>query len=478
MRSGTLRGHHEPVTFKGMNALSSRTVHLVVESGPERGREIEIPVVGARLGRASGNDITLNDPSISRFQCRFYFKNDRELFVADLASTNETLVNGRAIQDLQLFVGDRVTVGESTFKVVCDTLVPDQAPVPAPPPAPVAAAAPAAGTPATAPTPATASAVDIDLGLAPKPAAVPASAGGSRATMARKLIFPLTVVLVAVGGWLAVQTLIRGQAAGTRPLPRSPESLTLRYEKVQASPQNIFRYHLELTGGELRVQVDNLANGQHVRKSKTVVKKVLESLLADLEKSGFQDLASEHMGIPREDVWDQWDLEIGIASRIHRVRVRNRLEPQEFEKARIIIEEFARAELGLGALALQPEELQRQAQEAFLVGQKLYNEKEIRYENLALAIRAFTDVESLLETIEPKPEYYAQAIAIRGECRQLLQKQYDNFMFNAERAMKLRDWRTAADNYQILLQILNDPSDERYEEVDQKLMTAQRYIKR
>ena len=105
------------------NVSESKTTHLLVEAGPDRGQTITIPDGGARLGRATGNDILLNDPSISRFQCRFYFKDDRDLAVADLASTNDTLVNDKAFQDVQLFVGDRVVVGETTLKVVGDTRV-------------------------------------------------------------------------------------------------------------------------------------------------------------------------------------------------------------------------------------------------------------------------------------------------------------------------------------------------------------------
>ena len=70
-----------------MNA--SPHFHLIVEEGPERGREISIPEAGARVGRARENDIVLDDASLSRFQCRFYFKEDR-LYVMDLGSTNCT----------------------------------------------------------------------------------------------------------------------------------------------------------------------------------------------------------------------------------------------------------------------------------------------------------------------------------------------------------------------------------------------------
>ena len=115
-------------------------IHLVVERGPDQGLDITVPAGGARAGRSSGNDIVLADPSLSRFHCRFHFKDGRDLCVSDLASTNETVVNGKPVSDMQLFVGDRVTIGETTMKVVCDTLyasvtsAPAVAPRPAVPP--------------------------------------------------------------------------------------------------------------------------------------------------------------------------------------------------------------------------------------------------------------------------------------------------------------------------------------------------------
>ena len=51
-----------------------KAIHLVVEAGPERGREISIAQAGARIGRSSRNDVVLDDPSMSRFHCRLFFK--------------------------------------------------------------------------------------------------------------------------------------------------------------------------------------------------------------------------------------------------------------------------------------------------------------------------------------------------------------------------------------------------------------------
>nr|MDA3875241.1 FHA domain-containing protein [Kiritimatiellia bacterium] len=86
--------------------------HLLIEEGPEKGRELVIPEKGARLGRALENDITISDAAMSRFQCRMYFRDDF-LHIMDLGSTNETLVNNEPVSDRALRYGDEILIGES-----------------------------------------------------------------------------------------------------------------------------------------------------------------------------------------------------------------------------------------------------------------------------------------------------------------------------------------------------------------------------
>ncbi len=441
---------------------TGQTVHLVVEAGPDKGRPLSVPAGGARIGRSSSNDIVLADPSLSRFHCRFYFKDGRHLAVSDLASTNETLVNGQPAQDVRLTHGDRVEIGESTLKVTCDTLFPAAAPAPAPP----------GGTaPPPAPTPR-----EIDLGLQPEPAAPAERAPMDGARLRRfLLVAAAAAALVAVAALGARKLLTRGPGTPA-PAPRAG-LLEIDYEKVEAHPRNIFRYALKLRGDMLSVRIDNLDSGRHVFREERVPETVRENLAQSIGQTGFFDLSGEYAGVVPE-VWDLLDLTITLDRRVHRVRVLNRLEPDKFKEVRETIEEFARNQIGLYALALPPEKLQELARDAWLQGQKMFDEREVRYDNLARAIRSFSEVESLLETVEPKPDYYADAVAAREECKRLLSEKYEDFLFRAERAAKLREWREANDNLQIVLQLIRDRSDERYEKAYKKLLDVQRRLER
>ena len=82
------------------------------------------------------------------------------------------------------------------------------------------------------------------------------------------------------------------------------------------------------------------------------------------------------------------------------------LEPDAFRRLRELLEEFAQNELGLAALAITPDKLLELAQAAFLQGRGLYDQRLVRNENLAGAIRALQETEWYLETILPKPDFY------------------------------------------------------------------------
>lgn len=67
------------------------------------------------LGRALSSDIAIEDLNVSRTHAEIRREGANAWSVADLGSTNGTLVNGRHIASTMLQEGDRVTVGTTTF---------------------------------------------------------------------------------------------------------------------------------------------------------------------------------------------------------------------------------------------------------------------------------------------------------------------------------------------------------------------------
>lgn len=464
--------------------------HLVVEQGPDLGRRILVSPDGARIGRSSQNDIELTDGSISRFQCRVFFKPDGLLWIADLGSTNETLVNTQPVLETLLKPGDTIEIGETILRVISNVLdgtpatLPPPVPAPAPSqPAPHPESAPIAPPPAAFPPLAIGPEPDkpvepagIDLGLGEKP-----ETGAARAARpaARRRGVWLVLVLVVIAVQVAIMASGKWRRiGGSGPqLPRVDDAFEIYFEKIDGSASNIFRYALTLEQGTIAVQIDSLTENRHVTREKVVEKDVLQRLATDLDRSAFFKLDESYQGL-MPGVHRVADLTVTRGARTHRTAVVNRVEPEDFQKARELIEEFAKNELGLVTMSLPPERLIELARDATLQGQKLYGEREIRYDNLWKAIRSFEEAALYLETIEPKPDFHATVLNGLQTCRTELTQQYKNYEFLADKAIRMSDWREAAQNLRIMKELVPEQTDKRHLDADKKLLDVERRLPR
>ena len=68
------------------------------------------------MGRALSSDIAIEDLNVSRTHAEIRRENANAWSVADLGSTNGTLVNNRRITRCPLRNGDLLTFGLSTFE--------------------------------------------------------------------------------------------------------------------------------------------------------------------------------------------------------------------------------------------------------------------------------------------------------------------------------------------------------------------------
>ena len=101
----------------------SEIVHLTIDDGPEKGREITVPPGGAVAGRDEENTIHIVCEELSRKHCRFFFRAGR-LHVQDLASANNTFVNDEHIKEKALSVDDVVATGTVKFTVRLNKITP------------------------------------------------------------------------------------------------------------------------------------------------------------------------------------------------------------------------------------------------------------------------------------------------------------------------------------------------------------------
>jgi len=99
---------------------------LVVMSGEDEGREIEVVPDHAVLGRGTDCDLVFPDIACSRRHASIS-REDGRVYITDLNSGNGTMVNGKRIQKMELHDGDEIRIGTTVLRFQ----FPQAAPAPA-----------------------------------------------------------------------------------------------------------------------------------------------------------------------------------------------------------------------------------------------------------------------------------------------------------------------------------------------------------
>lgn len=139
---------------------------LRIESGEQAGQTHAITSKGLTVGRRPGNDLVIQDASVSGRHARFSIEGDGIVLV-DLASTNGSFIDDKRVEQATLGAGAFLRLGKVELELI---VVPDDA-APAATPMPRRAVEPLAMD---------TGADDIELELEEQPAAVPATAPPAR----------------------------------------------------------------------------------------------------------------------------------------------------------------------------------------------------------------------------------------------------------------------------------------------------------
>ncbi|HET8571531.1 MAG TPA: DUF3662 and FHA domain-containing protein [Candidatus Limnocylindria bacterium] len=94
---------------------SALRAYLLVR--PERGAPVQFDLGGAliSIGRASDNDVIVDDPLVSRHHCQLKLQHGAYSF-ADLGSRNGSFVNGQPVSQVALGPGDRIQIGDTEIE--------------------------------------------------------------------------------------------------------------------------------------------------------------------------------------------------------------------------------------------------------------------------------------------------------------------------------------------------------------------------
>jgi hypothetical protein len=441
--------------------MTSDTPNFIVQEGPEKGREIVIPPDGARIGRATENDIRLADAAMSRFQCRMYYR-DGFLHIMDLGSTNESLVNNQPVTDQILRYGDEVLIGESILKVINDGMggerpsessPPSDGLDPAPivfspdeeqsPPAPVQNEPPpakieVADEPAPPPSPEPVSALveDVDLGFGRREELVDSHQEKEKRALMPLILVTLVTTLVVFSVGIIV-------LMNTQPPPptnvENPRQVQIAYERVIAEDGNIFRYALYLNPeGLLSAEIHDIREDRSISRDQQVEEATLKEFINQLEnqKSSFLQLEDTYRR-ENPDGLRSSDLTLIFGREAKRVRTINQPPPDAFNSIQELIEGFARNQLGLSTLNKPPAELRAEAEDAWRNAQRLFSKREVKNDNLYQAIQKLREIKFLLQDIEPKPDYYDQALELEREWSADLDALIEDYFFEANRSLKI-----------------------------------------
>ena len=445
---------------------------LLITSGPMSGTRFEVGAGGVRLGRSSSNDVHIPDEELSRNHCLFEQSGEAGIRITDLASANGTFVNGEQLgsDSRELKGGDTIEVGSTKISVVGDE----------PPFAPRAAGIKVAAT------------VDLGLGAA---SAEPAQGGvashkqskaqgGHQRTMIANVLWVVAALTVAV----AIAVVLCAPRESEKPVAPVVEEKTeqklvsLRYEKVEADVTRVFSYRMEIDGsGILRVAFDDVpGENRHVDKKTKLSDKAKKRILEILEKPGFAALDDEYVGssVEDENALKSFRIRVVRWNSVKDVLVENTQEPDAFREVRESLEAFSRNELGIWAIQYSKEKLIELSEESAKVGDSKWDDREVEYGNLSASVKAYKDALFYLETINPKPDGYAEIKEKLARTEEELKQRYEDQRFLADKAMNLGDWEAAQNELKILCELVPDRDDPRHAEANARLVDVENRMKK
>jgi hypothetical protein len=94
---------------------SARRAYLLVSTRGSRPVQFDLGGHLIGIGRASDNDVILDDPMVSRHHCQLRLQHGAYSF-ADLGSRNGSSVNGQAVSQIALGPGDVIRVGDTEIE--------------------------------------------------------------------------------------------------------------------------------------------------------------------------------------------------------------------------------------------------------------------------------------------------------------------------------------------------------------------------
>ena len=255
--------------------------------------------------------------------------------------------------------------------------------------------------------------------------------------------------------------------------------VSFTFEKVKADTRSAYRYALVYDGKSMRVEVDDVPEASRHMREMVELSDDARKRLADIFASPeLHILAPEHVGNPAEPgSLQSFSLHAISTKRVLDILVENKVEPEAFQDMRLKLEAFADSELGLHAIHMPVAKLKELSAEARRVADAKWAERESGFGNLAEAMRKYDEAIHYLKTVDPKPADYEETSSLRKMVKDELDRVYMLHRGNADQAIGTQNWEQAKYELHVLLELVNDPNDERNKEASRKLLEVEARMK-
>lgn len=127
---------------------------------------------------------------------------------------------------------------------------------------------------------------------------------------------------------------------------------------------------------------------------------------------------------------------------------------------------------------LPPDVLKERAEEFLHLAKSLYARRRVKHDNLFQAIKRFEETIGLMRGLEPKPDIYKEAVTGLEEAKKTLDKEFRDARFRVERAIILEEWEKAFNEAEVIMEMIPDRKDERYQYAERRYRQLRRFLPR
>lgn len=389
---------------------------LFYEQGPRAGQVLDVTPPGISLGRELDNDAVLEDANASRYHAKI--SRDNNLWtIEDLGSSNGTYLNGRKLDArTPLSLNDTIRIGDTYLRFGEESHAPSSA-------APV----PNAGV-----------------------------AGRRRSHMlALLLVFIMVLVAVVAGNAILMSSQQPVPPPSTGAKPVDPLAIRVYYEKVDVTADKTSRYMVDVRDGKLLFQEDNLESRQH--REKTVV-------LSEDQLRALHDLlfTRELLEMPSPPAVSAQDTLRHITLAVMNGRqgnvvelVNNTIPPPGFIVLHENLRDWTQTATGL-VFDIPEEMLLKESREQYDLARQLDESRNVKSENLFLAMKAYEKVLILLDGVADPPPYYKDSYDRLQAVSSEFEQRVDDLRKRAELHRAAEDWADARSEYERLRDMVPD----------------------